>query len=129
MCPPQVRSWAPGRSAWWSRPQRMASTSQEFHSRWQSRCSKVSVHDLLMERKFPEEGVTVADVVCNPAEEHQTMEKEALMSELKMLTHIGQHINIVNLLGACTDSGVSTTVYYTTQHLILNLYRLVLSYM
>uniref|UniRef100_A0A7N8XVZ4 receptor protein-tyrosine kinase n=1 Tax=Mastacembelus armatus TaxID=205130 RepID=A0A7N8XVZ4_9TELE len=36
---------------------------------------------------------------------YQTVEKEALMSELKMLTHIGHHSNIVNLLGACTDSG------------------------
>lgn len=27
------------------------------------------------------------------------------MSELKMLTHIGPHDNIVNLLGACTESG------------------------
>ncbi|XP_034024960.1 receptor-type tyrosine-protein kinase FLT3 [Thalassophryne amazonica] len=38
-------------------------------------------------------------------EKYQAAEKEALMSELKMLTHIGQHVNIVNLLGACTDSG------------------------
>ncbi|XP_030612627.1 receptor-type tyrosine-protein kinase FLT3-like isoform X2 [Archocentrus centrarchus] len=38
-------------------------------------------------------------------EKHQSMEKEALMSELKMLTHIGHHANIVNLLGACTDLG------------------------
>ncbi|TDG97302.1 hypothetical protein EPR50_G00224420 [Perca flavescens] len=38
-------------------------------------------------------------------EKHQTVEKEALMSELKMLTHIGHHTNIVNLLGACTESG------------------------
>lgn len=27
------------------------------------------------------------------------------MSELKMMTHIGSHENIVNLLGACTTSG------------------------
>lgn len=31
------------------------------------------------------------------------------MSELKMLTHIGHHHNIVNLLGACTESGTTTT--------------------
>ena len=41
------------------------------------------------------------------------MEKEALMSELKMLTHIGHHDNIVNLLGACTDSGMFTISNYT----------------
>ncbi|XP_067341837.1 receptor-type tyrosine-protein kinase FLT3 isoform X1 [Channa argus] len=38
-------------------------------------------------------------------EKHQTVEKDALMSELKMLTHIGHHANIVNLLGACTETG------------------------
>lgn len=41
-------------------------------------------------------------------EKHQEVEKEALMSELKMLTHIGQHINIVNLLGACTGTGTGS---------------------
>lgn len=39
------------------------------------------------------------------SDKHQAVEKEALMSELKMLTHIGHHENIVNLLGACTGSG------------------------
>ncbi|XP_077592504.1 receptor-type tyrosine-protein kinase FLT3-like [Stigmatopora nigra] len=38
-------------------------------------------------------------------EKHQAVEKEALMSELKMLTHVGHHVNVVNLLGACTESG------------------------
>ncbi|KAJ7996417.1 hypothetical protein DPEC_G00236860 [Dallia pectoralis] len=32
-------------------------------------------------------------------------EKEALMSELKILSHLGCHDNIVNLLGACTQGG------------------------
>uniref|UniRef100_A0A3B3Q9B7 receptor protein-tyrosine kinase n=1 Tax=Paramormyrops kingsleyae TaxID=1676925 RepID=A0A3B3Q9B7_9TELE len=32
-------------------------------------------------------------------------EKEALMSELKILSHLGRHENIVNLLGACTHGG------------------------
>lgn len=50
-----------------------------------------------------------ANLVLDSAEKHQTMEKEALMSELKMLTHIGHHANIVNLLGACTDSGAFNT--------------------
>ncbi|PNI71915.1 CSF1R isoform 4, partial [Pan troglodytes] len=34
-------------------------------------------------------------------------EKEALMSELKIMSHLGQHENIVNLLGACTHGGIS----------------------
>uniref|UniRef100_A0A4W5LJL9 receptor protein-tyrosine kinase n=1 Tax=Hucho hucho TaxID=62062 RepID=A0A4W5LJL9_9TELE len=32
-------------------------------------------------------------------------EREALMSELKILSHLGSHDNIVNLLGACTQGG------------------------
>ncbi|XP_068436076.1 macrophage colony-stimulating factor 1 receptor 2 isoform X2 [Clinocottus analis] len=32
-------------------------------------------------------------------------EREALMSELKILGHLGHHDNIVNLLGACTRGG------------------------
>ncbi|KAJ8348150.1 hypothetical protein SKAU_G00267390 [Synaphobranchus kaupii] len=32
-------------------------------------------------------------------------EREALMCELKILSHLGQHRNIVNLLGACTHGG------------------------
>lgn len=51
--------------------------------------------------------------VFDLAEKHQAVEKEALMSELKMLTHIGHHANIVNLLGACTDSGKWTTTKQT----------------
>lgn len=50
-------------------------------------------------------GVSQQVAVKMLKEKHQTIEKEALMSELKMLTHIGHHTNIVNLLGACTESG------------------------
>ncbi|KAG8453683.1 hypothetical protein GDO86_000352 [Hymenochirus boettgeri] len=34
-----------------------------------------------------------------------TSEQKALMSELKILSHIGHHLNVVNLLGACTKPG------------------------
>ncbi|XP_042311061.1 macrophage colony-stimulating factor 1 receptor [Sceloporus undulatus] len=34
-----------------------------------------------------------------------TDEQEALMSELKIMSHLGHHENIVNLLGACTHGG------------------------
>ncbi|KAL2089881.1 hypothetical protein ACEWY4_014569 [Coilia grayii] len=34
-----------------------------------------------------------------------TSEYQALMSELKILIHIGHHLNVVNLLGACTKPG------------------------
>ncbi|KAI5100689.1 platelet-derived growth factor receptor beta isoform X1, partial [Silurus meridionalis] len=32
-------------------------------------------------------------------------ETQALMSELKIMSHLGPHLNIVNLLGACTKQG------------------------
>uniref|UniRef100_A0ABI7Y4U0 receptor protein-tyrosine kinase n=1 Tax=Felis catus TaxID=9685 RepID=A0ABI7Y4U0_FELCA len=38
-------------------------------------------------------------------EKADSSEREALMSELKMMSHLGNHENIVNLLGACTLSG------------------------
>ncbi|XP_061685229.1 KIT proto-oncogene, receptor tyrosine kinase b [Syngnathoides biaculeatus] len=46
---------------------------------------------------------TVAVKLLKP-NAHAT-EKEALMSELKVLSYLGNHMNIVNLLGACTVAG------------------------
>ncbi|NWQ89078.1 FLT3 kinase, partial [Burhinus bistriatus] len=43
-------------------------------------------------------------------EKPDASERDALMSELKMMTHIGSHENIVNLLGACTVSGNFDTI-------------------
>nr|XP_054766900.1 vascular endothelial growth factor receptor 1-like [Lytechinus pictus] len=34
-----------------------------------------------------------------------SQEKKALWAELKMLGHIGKHLNVVNFLGACTQNG------------------------
>ncbi|KAK6486309.1 receptor-type tyrosine-protein kinase FLT3-like, partial [Huso huso] len=50
-------------------------------------------------------GVSEQVAVKMLKEKFQPSEKEALMSELKMMTHIGTHENIVNLLGACTVTG------------------------
>lgn len=62
------------------------------------------------------------DVIFNSAEKHQAVEKEALMSELKMLIHIGHHTNIVNLLGACTESGMlATGNYISVQQICIHL--------
>ncbi|KFQ18762.1 Receptor-type tyrosine-protein kinase FLT3, partial [Merops nubicus] len=44
-------------------------------------------------------------------EKSDASEKDALMSELKMMTHIGSHENIVNLLGACTVSGPTYLIF------------------
>ncbi|XP_072255579.1 receptor-type tyrosine-protein kinase FLT3 [Pyxicephalus adspersus] len=50
-------------------------------------------------------GVSQQVAVKMLKESPDVSEKEALMSELKMMTQIGHHENIVNLLGACTASG------------------------
>ncbi|CAJ0941787.1 unnamed protein product [Ranitomeya imitator] len=47
--------------------------------------------------------LTVAVKMLKPSA-HAT-EREALMSELKVLSYLGHHKNIVNLLGACTVGG------------------------
>lgn len=41
-------------------------------------------------------------MVCVFPEGATASEHKALMSELKILIHIGNHLNVVNLLGACT---------------------------
>ncbi|XP_078512121.1 receptor-type tyrosine-protein kinase FLT3 isoform X2 [Lissotriton helveticus] len=50
-------------------------------------------------------GVSIQVAVKMLKDTSGASEKDALMSELKMMTHIGNHDNIVNLLGACTMSG------------------------
>lgn len=42
-------------------------------------------------------------------------EHKALMSELKILIHIGNHLNVVNLLGACTKPNGEYTIYSRTR--------------
>lgn len=45
-------------------------------------------------------------LLCSVSAEGAThSEHRALMSELKILIHIGHHLNVVNLLGACTKPG------------------------
>lgn len=46
----------------------------------------------------------------------RSSEKQALMSELKIMTHLGPHLNIVNLLGACTKSGEYDTHVHAPPH-------------
>uniref|UniRef100_A0A8C5RV79 receptor protein-tyrosine kinase n=1 Tax=Laticauda laticaudata TaxID=8630 RepID=A0A8C5RV79_LATLA len=51
-----------------------------------------------------EAGASIQVAVKMLKEKYDSLEKDALMSELKMMIHIGSHENIVNLLGACTKS-------------------------
>ncbi|XP_062991175.1 mast/stem cell growth factor receptor Kit [Elgaria multicarinata webbii] len=56
----------------------------------------------------PDGAIRVAVKMLKPSA-HFT-EKEALMSELKVLSYLGNHINIVNLLGACTVGGPTLVI-------------------
>ncbi|MBZ3882788.1 Platelet-derived growth factor receptor beta [Sciurus carolinensis] len=49
-------------------------------------------------------------VTCATA---RSSEKQALMSELKIMSHLGPHLNVVNLLGACTKGG---PIYIITEY-------------
>ena len=39
------------------------------------------------------------------SDENNEDEYEALAKELKLMLHLGNHVNVVNLLGACTTKG------------------------
>lgn len=54
-------------------------------------------------------------------------EFRALMSELKILIHIGHHLNVVNLLGACTKPGGESGYEQAGHLLILSMLKLLLS--
>lgn len=55
---------------------------------------------------FPGKEITWTDAwFISSTATARSSEKQALMSELKIMTHLGPHLNIVNLLGACTKSG------------------------
>ncbi|XP_013930733.1 PREDICTED: mast/stem cell growth factor receptor Kit-like [Thamnophis sirtalis] len=58
---------------------------------------------------FKPDGATRVAVKMLKPSAHFT-EKEALMSELKVLSYLGNHINIVNLLGACTIGGPTLVI-------------------
>uniref|UniRef100_A0A8I3WPC3 Receptor-type tyrosine-protein kinase FLT3 n=1 Tax=Callithrix jacchus TaxID=9483 RepID=A0A8I3WPC3_CALJA len=55
--------------------------------------------------EFGKNGIFMFLMLLSLTEKADSSEREALMSELKMMTQLGSHENIVNLLGACTLSG------------------------
>lgn len=51
--------------------------------------------------------VTSSVIVKKLKPDSETCNKKALISELKIMVHVGKHINIINLLGACTEDNNS----------------------
>ena len=50
---------------------------------------------------------------------------EALVTELKVMIHIGSHLNVLNLLGACTKNitkGSSISVYHKSVLYLMKLF-------
>ena len=81
-------------------------------------CTTVAVKMLKGEycsfRKHAEnlQGHLTLNVTLRVTEGATSSEYHALMSELKILIHIGHHLNVVNLLGACTKPGGEYTRQY-----------------
>lgn len=57
-----------------------------------------------------------ATVPVSPSATARSSEKQALMSELKIMSHLGPHLNVVNLLGACTKGGTKPTLQRILEH-------------
>ena len=54
------------------------------------------------QRIYPSESSSTVAVKMVRIEDGNATYTEALINELKIMIHLGKHINIVNLLGACT---------------------------
>uniref|UniRef100_A0A3B4YP85 Mast/stem cell growth factor receptor Kit n=1 Tax=Seriola lalandi dorsalis TaxID=1841481 RepID=A0A3B4YP85_SERLL len=66
---------------------------------------------------------TVTTVAVKMLKNAHATEKEALMSELKVLSYLGNHVNIVNLLGACTIGPILVITEYCCYGDLLNFLR------
>lgn len=107
--PIQARIWVAEPLGKWCRRRRLGWATFPAAGRWLLKCSKVQNRFCKFYNPFnchlyfyfflpfiflshPPEGATVS-------------EHKALMTELKILNYIGHHLNVVNLLGACTKPG------------------------
>lgn len=50
--------------------------------------------------------------------ENNTFSKKVLISDLKIMIHLGKHLNVVNLLGACTGNMKKRNIPVYTVYLI-----------
>lgn len=104
----QVNRWDEGRSARWWKQLRLALRKQPRAPQSQSRCSRVRVLSSFNYTQWINTIKTFKHaelLLFLSAEGATSSEYRALMSELKILIHIGHHLNVVNLLGACTKPG------------------------
>ena len=56
------------------------------------------------QRLIPKSSRTTVAVKMVHIDKTESIYSQALISELKILIHLGNHIYIVNLLGACTET-------------------------
>ncbi|XP_019747486.1 platelet-derived growth factor receptor beta-like isoform X2 [Hippocampus comes] len=91
-------------SAAWEIPREDIELGEDLASGAFGRVVEARVSGLLRDRKTTR--VAVKMVKSNSGA------RRSLLSELKLLCHLGPHVNIVNLLGACTSGG---PVYVVTE--------------
>lgn len=91
----------------WTGEARATVRGHSFHSKCVSSFCPVTLSTpfsvLSLNLRFVPQSFTQR--VSRPTASADRDEQEALMSELKIMSHLGHHENIVNLLGACTCGG------------------------
>ncbi|XP_051902991.1 platelet-derived growth factor receptor beta-like [Hippocampus zosterae] len=91
-------------SAAWEIPREDIELGEDLASGAFGRVVEARVSGLLRDRKTTKAAVKML--------KSNSGARRSLMSELKLLCHLGPHVNIVNLLGACTSGG---PVYVVTE--------------
>lgn len=84
------------------------------------------VYDLLLDHPNPfdagpsEDGQTKTIVAIKMLKNHPTMDQlRSLSRELKVMNYLGHHINVVNLLGACTTRLIKKELYVLMEYCCL----------
>lgn len=115
----KVTHWDEGHLARWQKQLHSALRKRPHAPQLQSRCLRVCI---LSSFYYTQRANTIktfkhAELMLSLCAEGATAsEYRALMSELKILIHIGHYLNVVNLLGACTKpGGQSNQVHYLLQ--------------
>lgn len=112
----KVTHWDEERLVRWSKQPPLASRKLPPAPLLRSRCWRVSIWSFLSLHSSKQtvcsmktfKHTQLNSSLC-VTEGATSSEYRALMSELKILIHIGHHLNVVNLLGACTKPGGETS--------------------
>ena len=79
-------------------------------------CSQIESGRLVANKEAVETGEATIVAVKMLKEGHTDSEMIDLVSEMDMIKVIGRHINIINLLGACTQDGPLYVIVEFAEH-------------